>query len=105
MGFEKLESSTQVYLSSSGEDHLKSLLLEMLDNYDSDVKQISEAAFHSMAKQITDNELSPKYVVCYLFDDDIGISLAIKALSMDLELKEDFEFLAIEKPLLNLIIK
>lgn len=75
----------------------------MLDNYESDVKQISEAVFQTMVMQITDNELNPKYVVCYLFDDDIGISLAIKALSMDIHLKEDFEFLAIEKPTFNMI--
>jgi hypothetical protein len=41
------------------------------------------------------DEQHPKFVVSYIFDDEIGPNLAFKALSVDPELTDDFAFTAI----------
>jgi hypothetical protein len=40
----------------------------------------------------------PKFVICYLFDDDYGASLDFKALSADKYLQDDFIFMAVQHP-------
>jgi hypothetical protein len=47
---------------------------------------------------VTQDPVSPKYVVTYLFNDEVGPNLDFKALSVDAELKQDFSFFAIQNP-------
>jgi len=46
----------------------------------------------------TQDETNPKFVVCYVYDDDTGASFDFRALSSDRWLKDDFVFFAVDSP-------
>lgn len=54
--------------------------------------------FGSKAKEIVTDEEQPKYVVTYLYEDEVGPNLAWRALSVDPDLADDFVFMSIENP-------
>lgn len=73
------------------------MLLEIQGNFDSDVKLVSEAQFNTLSNYYAVEDNS-KYVVVYMYDDQIGASFMFKALSADADLQQDFIFMAVYKP-------
>jgi hypothetical protein len=73
------------------------MLLEIQGNFDSDVKLVSEAQFNTLSNYYAVEDNS-KYVVVYMYDDQVGASFMFKALSADVDLQQDFIFMAVYKP-------
>jgi len=44
------------------------------------------------------DETNPKFVVCYIYEDDVGANFDFRALSADPWLKDDFVFFAVDNP-------
>lgn len=53
----------------------------MQDNFEADVKLVSEEVFYELAHYYSFEDPPYKFVVCYLFDDRQGASFDFKALS------------------------
>jgi hypothetical protein len=43
---------------------------EIKSNFDSDVKQVTEQVYLQLSGMYTRDETNPKFVVCYVYDDD-----------------------------------
>lgn len=74
------------------------LLDEIKSNFDSDVKQVTEQVYLQLSGVYTRDESNPKFVVCYIYEDDQGASFDFRALSSDKWLKDDFVFFAVDNP-------
>jgi len=46
------------------------ILDEIKSNFDSDVKQVTEQVYLQLSGMYTRDETNPKFVVCYVYDDD-----------------------------------
>ena len=80
------------------EQSYRYLIDEIKTNFDSDVKQVTEQVYLKLSGAYTRDETNPKFVVAYLYDDDLGASFDFRALSTDRWLKDDFVFFAIDSP-------
>jgi len=74
------------------------LIDEVKSNFESDVKQVTEQMYLQLSGVYTRDETNPKFVVAYLYDDDLGASFDFRALSSDKWLKDDFVFFAVDGP-------
>ena len=66
-----------------------------MDNYVSDVKEVTEKVYHSLAGA---SAREGKVVVNYIYDDDEGVNFTYKAVSTDPVLADDFVFFATDGP-------
>lgn len=68
----------------------------MEDNFDHEVKNISEKVFYTTSRQITQKE--GKHCLTWMYNDDNGIPFVYKALSMDPIMRDHFVLFAIDTP-------
>lgn len=97
-GEKKKEGSFEILLPRSATLVKQTILDEVSYNFESDVKEVSEQIFFNLGGEYTRDESTPKHVVAYLYDDDQGANIQIKALSADKWLSRDFVFMAIAAP-------
>lgn len=55
---------------SSQQQSYNFLLDEIKSNFDSDVKQVTEQVYLQLSGVYTRDESNPKFVVCYIYEDD-----------------------------------
>jgi len=56
---------------------------ELIDNFKSDVLDVPESVYTTMANQIATDIDNPKYAIAYLYTDDEGPNFDFRALSID----------------------
>ncbi len=59
---------------------------------------MTEQVYLQLSGVYTNDETNPKFVVCYIYQDDSGASFDFRALSVDRWLKDDFVFFAVDNP-------
>ena len=72
----------------------EAILEEIMSNYETDVKDVSEKVYYSLAAQ---NARDGIITVAYLYDGT-GVDFAFKAVSADPWMKDNFVFMAIDGP-------
>lgn len=82
-GDKKDDGSFEILLPKSAAMVKQTILDEVSYNFESDVKEVSEQIFFNLGSEYTRDETNPKHVVAYLYDDDQGANIQIKALSAD----------------------
>ena len=73
----------------------ESISQEIKDNYVSDVKDVTEKIYYSLANE---NARTGKVVVNYIYDDENGVDFTYKAVSTDPILADLFVFFATDGP-------
>ena len=95
-GEEKRSASFEIILPKSDDPAVigETLLEELVSNYETDVKDVTEKVYYSLGAQ---NSRDGKITVLYLYEDE-PVQFAYKALSSDPYLKDDFVFMALDGP-------
>lgn len=78
------------------------MVKELIDNFKSDVLEVPESVYTTMANQIATDIDNPKYAIAYIYNDEQGPDFDFRALSMDEDLKKKFVFFAVQNPSKNL---
>jgi len=87
-----------VFLSGSTHDENIDLINEILqEEFKHEVLDISEKIIYSLANQYTSLE-EHKHLIYYLYDDDKGVDINFKALSVDPWMQDDFAFVSLYNP-------
>lgn len=70
----------------------------MEDNFEHEVKIVTETVFYQSARPVTNNDGKNAIAWLYKTEDEIGIPFIYKAMSMDHFMKDHFVFFAIDAP-------
>lgn len=95
-GQDKRNNSFEIILPKTDDlaEVKEAILEEIVSNFESDVKDVSEKVYYSLAAQ---NSRDEKITIAYLYDGT-GVDFTFKAISADPWMKDDFIFMAIDGP-------
>ena len=101
-GDEKRDASFEIVLPRTGDiDAVRETIIdEIHSNFVSDVKDVSEKVYYSMAGQ---NARDGIVTVLYYYDDEDGVDFKFRAVSADPYLQEGFAFMALDGPSASLV--
>ncbi len=95
---EAAEKSSYQVATEGVADVFAQVMQEVTSNFHSNVKEVNEMMYRSLAADYTTAEENPKYVLVYLYDDNEGASFLFRALSAEPALQDDFVFFALSDP-------